>query len=171
MAIRDRLKGLTPRDEQVLRLVGAHLGALASRDLAARCRAGLEHSSQAWAVSSMAQESGIAIIAVDPAHTSKWGAQLWQQPLTSNNRKTSRHDAASIAIGRRAQGHAIRRRTTPPRDDQSDRRGHRSVQAEPGALGREGPRPHPRSTDTIRAARTQPQRGQPARPPPFGARG
>jgi len=44
VAIRDRLKGLTAQDEQVLRLVGAHLGVLASRDLAVRCRAGLEHS-------------------------------------------------------------------------------------------------------------------------------
>ncbi|WP_433510783.1 hypothetical protein ACQP2T_43970 [Nonomuraea sp. CA-143628] len=49
VAIRDRLKGLTAQDEQVLRLVGAHLGVLASRDLAVRCRAGLEHSPQAWA--------------------------------------------------------------------------------------------------------------------------
>ncbi|MEV1243794.1 IS200/IS605 family accessory protein TnpB-related protein, partial [Nonomuraea sp. NPDC049750] len=49
VAVRDRLKGLTARDEQVLRRVGAHLGVLASRDLAVRCRAGLGHSAQAWA--------------------------------------------------------------------------------------------------------------------------
>ncbi|MEU7854071.1 IS200/IS605 family accessory protein TnpB-related protein [Nonomuraea sp. NPDC049141] len=108
-------------------------------------------------LSSMAQTAGISVIAVDPAYTSKWGAQHWQQPLTSTNRKTSRHDAASIAIGRRAQGHAIRRRTTPPRDDQSDRRGHRSVQAGPEVLGREGPRlriPGPRTRSAL------PGRGQ-----------
>src|ERR1044072_7677504 len=49
VAVRDRLKGLTVEDEHVLRLVGAHLGVLASWDLAVRCRAGLGHSAQAWA--------------------------------------------------------------------------------------------------------------------------
>jgi len=88
-------------------------------------------------LTSMADATGIAIIAVDPAYTSKWGAQHWQRPTTSTTRKTSRHDAASIAIGRRAQGHPIRRRTAPPHDDRSDRRGHRTVQARPAALGRE----------------------------------
>ncbi|MGX1503112.1 UNVERIFIED_CONTAM: IS605 OrfB family transposase [Streptomyces graminofaciens] len=50
VAVRDRLKGLTPEDEEVLRLVGAHLGSLASRDLKARCVEGLEHSAESWAV-------------------------------------------------------------------------------------------------------------------------
>ncbi|MGW7290717.1 IS200/IS605 family accessory protein TnpB-related protein, partial [Streptomyces sp. NPDC054847] len=88
-------------------------------------------------LTSMADRTGMTIIAVDPAYTSKWGAQHWQKPLTSATRKTSRHDAAGIAIGRRAQGHPIRRRTTPPPHDQSDRAGHRTVQADPGTLGRE----------------------------------
>ncbi|MCT7351574.1 transposase [Streptomyces sp. 15-116A] len=92
-------------------------------------------------LTSMADQMGITVIAVDPAYTSKWGAQHWQQPLTSTTRKTTRHDAASIAIGRRAQGHPIRRRTAPPRIHQSDGYGHRIVQAGPVALGREGPRP------------------------------
>ncbi|MZF87360.1 IS200/IS605 family accessory protein TnpB-related protein [Streptomyces sp. SID5643] len=92
-------------------------------------------------LTSMADQTGIAIIAVDPAYTSKWGAQHWQQPLSTPTRKTSRHDAASIAIGRRAQGHPIRRRTAPPRAHQSDVHGHRTVQARPETLGREGPRP------------------------------
>ncbi|EFL25427.1 transposase, OrfB family protein [Streptomyces himastatinicus ATCC 53653] len=92
----------------------------------------------------MAAEQNIAIVAVDPAYTSRWGAQHWQQPLTTSNRKVSRHDAASIAIGRRALGHPIRRRTTPPHDDQSDRAGHRTAQARPDTRRREEPRPrHP----------------------------
>ncbi|MFG2566599.1 IS200/IS605 family accessory protein TnpB-related protein [Streptomyces sp. NPDC048567] len=90
---------------------------------------------------SMAAEHGLAIIAVDAAYTSRWGAQHWQKPLTTPHRKMSRHDAAGIAIGRRALGHPIRRRTTPPRAHQSDAHGHRTVQAAPGAPGREGPRP------------------------------
>ncbi|MGW1544522.1 IS200/IS605 family accessory protein TnpB-related protein [Streptomyces sp. NPDC002309] len=92
-------------------------------------------------LTSMADATGIAVIAVDPAYTSKWGAQHWQKPLAAPRRKTTRHDAASIAIGRRAQGHPIRRRTTPPRAHQSDAHGHRTVQADRRAPGREGPRP------------------------------
>lgn len=90
---------------------------------------------------SMAAELGMTIVAVDPAYTSRWGAQHWQKPLTSNNRTTTRHDAAAVAIGRRALGHPIRRRTAPPPHDRSDRVGHRTVQAAPVAPGREGPRP------------------------------
>ncbi|MFJ9589994.1 IS200/IS605 family accessory protein TnpB-related protein [Streptomyces acidicola] len=104
---------------------------------------------------SMAAELGIPIVAVDPAYTSKWGAQHWQKPLTSNNRKTTRHDAAAVAIGRRALGHPIRRRTAPPPAHRSDEQGHRTVQAEPVAPGREEPRPRipgPR-TRSVRAGR------------------
>ncbi|WP_374116233.1 hypothetical protein [Streptomyces sp. CoH27] len=46
---RDRLKGLTGEDKKVLRLVGDLLGKLASRDLRARCAAGLEHDTERWA--------------------------------------------------------------------------------------------------------------------------
>ncbi|MDT0544109.1 transposase [Streptomyces lonegramiae] len=104
---------------------------------------------------SMAAELGITIIAVDPAHTSKWGAQHWHKPLTTKTRKTTRHDAAAVAIGRRALGHPIRRRTAPPRTHQSDECGHRTVQAPPGTPGREGNRPRipgPR-TRSVRAGR------------------
>ncbi|MET7892923.1 IS200/IS605 family accessory protein TnpB-related protein [Streptomyces mirabilis] len=92
-------------------------------------------------LTSMADQTDIAIIAVDPAYTSRWGAQHWQKPLTSSNRKTTRHDAAAVAIGRRAQGHPIRRRTAPPPHDQSDRAGHRTVQARPDIPRREETRP------------------------------
>ncbi len=49
VSVRDRLKGLTPRDETVLRVVGAHLGSLASTDLAARCLDGTGHGKDSWA--------------------------------------------------------------------------------------------------------------------------
>ncbi|MET8240251.1 IS200/IS605 family accessory protein TnpB-related protein [Streptomyces sp. NPDC005078] len=90
---------------------------------------------------SMAAEQGLAVVAVDPAYTSMWGAQHWQKPLATPRRKMSRHDAAGIAIGRRALGHPVRRRTAPPPHDRSDRAGHRTAQAEPGDRGREGTRP------------------------------
>ncbi|WP_189986376.1 transposase [Streptomyces spinoverrucosus] len=104
---------------------------------------------------SMAAELGITIVAVDPAYTSKWGAQHWQKPLTSKTRKITRHDAAAVAIGRRALGHPIRRRMAPPPHDRSDRVGHRTVQARPGTPGREGNRPRIPGTRTrsVRAGR------------------
>ncbi|WP_330286032.1 IS200/IS605 family accessory protein TnpB-related protein [Streptomyces sp. NBC_00576] len=92
-------------------------------------------------LASMADQTGIAVIAVDPAYTSRWGAQHWQKPLTTTTRTTTRHDAAAVAIGRRAQGHPIRRRTTPPPAHRRDEQGHRTVQARSGGLGREGTRP------------------------------
>ncbi|WP_406215467.1 IS200/IS605 family accessory protein TnpB-related protein [Streptomyces canus] len=92
-------------------------------------------------LTSMAHQSGIAVVAVDPAYTSRWGALHWQKPLTTTTRKTTRHDAAAVAIGRRAQGHPIRRRTAPPPVHRSDEQGHRTVQAGPGVPGREGTRP------------------------------
>ncbi|MFC7964225.1 IS200/IS605 family accessory protein TnpB-related protein [Streptomyces cinereoruber] len=104
---------------------------------------------------SMCAEAGLGVIAVDPAYTSRWGAEHWQKPLTTTHRKTSRHAAASVAIGRRALGHPIRRRTAPPPHDQSDRAGHRTAQAGPGDRGREGDRPRvpgPR-TRSVRAER------------------
>ncbi|MDX2881067.1 IS200/IS605 family accessory protein TnpB-related protein [Streptomyces ipomoeae] len=106
-------------------------------------------------LASMAAELGIPVIAVDPAYTSRWGAQHWQKPLTSKNRKTTRHHAAAVAIGRRALGHPVRRRTAPPPAHRSDEQGHRTVQARPAAPGREGTRPRipgPR-TRSMRAGR------------------
>jgi IS605 OrfB family transposase len=100
---------------------------------------------------SMAAELGITIVAVDPAYTSKWGAEHWQKPLTGKNRNATRHDAAAVAIGRRAVGHPIRRRTTPPPAHQSDEQGHRTVQTDSAAPARKGTRPRiPGPPDTIR---------------------
>ncbi|MET8533230.1 IS200/IS605 family accessory protein TnpB-related protein [Streptomyces sp. NPDC005065] len=106
---------------------------------------------------SMAAEHGLSVVAVDPAYTSMWGAQHWQKPLATPRRKMSRHDAAGIAIGRRALGHRVRRRTAPPPHDRSDRAGHRTAQAGPGTRGREGIRPP--TTDR-----------PPGGPPPSGKR-
>ncbi|MGW3738408.1 IS200/IS605 family accessory protein TnpB-related protein [Streptomyces sp. NPDC005148] len=106
---------------------------------------------------SMAAEHGLSVVAVDPAYTSLWGAQHWQKPLTTPRRKMSRHDAAGIAIGRRALGHPVRRRTAPPPHDQSDRAGHRTAQTGPSDRGREGTRPP--ATDR-----------PPGGPPPSGKR-
>jgi IS605 OrfB family transposase len=91
---------------------------------------------------SMATEAGIAVIAVDPAYTSKWGAQHWQKPLAAHHPQTTRHHAASVAIGRRALGHPIRRRVAPPQPHQSEVAEHRTTQAQSGVRERETTRHH-----------------------------
>lgn len=107
-------------------------------------------------IMSMAAEQGISIVAVDPAYTSMWGDQHWRKPLTSKTRHMTRHDAASVAIGRRALGHPVRRRTAPPRHHQSDGAGHRTVQADRSARGRQETRPPvtERAHDARRRTRT-----------------
>jgi hypothetical protein len=67
VAVRDRLKGLTAGDEEVLRLVGDHLGTLASRDLRARCTAGLEHDGERWAERKRA---------LTPESSSRWAGSV-----------------------------------------------------------------------------------------------
>ncbi|GAA3784926.1 IS200/IS605 family accessory protein TnpB-related protein [Streptomyces chiangmaiensis] len=112
---------------------------------------------------SMCTQAGLGVIAVDPAYTSIWGAEHWQKPLSTPRRPVSRHQAAGVAIGRRALGHRIRRRTTPPRRHQSDAGGYRTDQARPGDRGREETRPRipgprtrsvPPDAERTRATRT-----------------
>jgi IS605 OrfB family transposase len=91
---------------------------------------------------SMAAEQGLPVVAVDPAYTTRWGGQHWRKPLTGPRRPMTGHDAAAVAIGRRALGYPVRRRTAPPRTHQSDGDGHRAGQAGPGTRGRDGTR-HP----------------------------
>jgi len=69
----------------------------------------------------MASRRGIAIIGVDPAYTSRWGAQHWHRPLqqqTSDPATVTAHHGAAAAIGRRGLGLAIRRRPAGPRTRQ-----------------------------------------------------
>ncbi|MEO3782022.1 IS200/IS605 family accessory protein TnpB-related protein [Actinocorallia sp. B10E7] len=97
---------------------------------------------------SMAAEHDLAVVAVDAAYTSVWGAQHWQRPTSTPTRKTTRHEAASIVIGRRALGHGARRRTAPPPHHRSDGAGHRTAQAERRVPGREGTRPTRKAAQT-----------------------
>ncbi|WP_432993775.1 IS200/IS605 family accessory protein TnpB-related protein [Dactylosporangium sp. CA-233914] len=99
-------------------------------------------------LASMAAEAGITIVAVDPAYTSRWGAEHWARPTSTPTRKTTRHEAASLVIGRRAQGNPARRRTPPPARHQSDGARHRSVQARQDGPAREESRPPRTGTRT-----------------------
>jgi hypothetical protein len=60
----------------------------------------------------MAANAGLAVIAVDPAYTSRWGAEHWLGPLQERDFPVpaSGHHAAAVVIGRRALGHRARRR-------------------------------------------------------------
>jgi len=60
----------------------------------------------------MAANAGLAVIAVDPAYTSRWGREHWLTP--SHNQASpiyTGHHAAAVVIGRRALSHRARRRT------------------------------------------------------------
>ena len=58
----------------------------------------------------MAANVGLAVIAVDPAYTSRWGAEHWLLPLREQDTNATGHHAAAVVIGRRAHGHTARRR-------------------------------------------------------------
>jgi hypothetical protein len=60
----------------------------------------------------MAANAGLAVIAADPAYTSRWGAEHWLGPLRERVSPVpaSGHHAAAVVIGRRALGHRARRR-------------------------------------------------------------
>ncbi|MHB1713203.1 MAG: nuclease/transposase family protein [Acidimicrobiales bacterium] len=70
----------------------------------------------------MAYNVGVAVIAVDPAYTSKWGAQHWLAPLRAAHPQhhLTGHHAASVAIGRRGLGQRLRRRGTSARTSPED---------------------------------------------------
>jgi hypothetical protein len=70
-------------------------------------------------LTAMAARRNIAIIGVDPAYTSKWGAQHWTKPLRQQTSElVTGHHGAATAIGRRGLGLPIRRRPAGPRNGQ-----------------------------------------------------
>jgi hypothetical protein len=70
----------------------------------------------------MAANRGIFVIAVDPAYTSRWGAEHWLGSLQQFSAEASGHHCAALVIGRRGLGQRARRRggcdSTPPEDGQ-----------------------------------------------------
>jgi hypothetical protein len=110
----------------------------------------------------MASNQEIAVIAVDPAYSSRWGAEHWLAPLREQDSVTTGHHAAAVVIGRRAHGHRARRRAGVTGTDQriSFRR---ATPTAPQArhAGRDGgtrqaPRQPPRRRKTARADRDHP---------------
>jgi IS605 OrfB family transposase len=123
----------------------------------------------------MASNKGLAVIAVDPAYTSRWGSQHWLTPLRDQNAITSGHHAAAVVIGRRAYGHRARRRAGVTGADQriSRRRATPQVPQVTRAGRNGGIPPGPTAATTVAQDRPGPP-GTPTRPGsprPFGATG
>jgi len=70
----------------------------------------------------MATNRGIFVIAVDPAYTSRWGAEHWLGVLRKASAEAGGHHCAALVIARRGLGQRARRRggcdSTPPEDGQ-----------------------------------------------------
>ena len=110
----------------------------------------------------MTANAGLAVIAVDPAYTSRWAAEHWLAPLRQDNPEISGHHAAAVVIGRRALGHRARRRegVTRPRPEDRDVRAAPRAPGGQAANRKGGPRTAqrqpPRRRNTATASRDHP---------------
>jgi hypothetical protein len=110
-------------------------------------------------LTAMAARRGIAVIGVDPAYTSKWGAQHWVKPLQQQTSEpVTRHHGAATAIGRRGLGQAIRRRPAGPRNGQRTVAGTPPARPErqPDHVGRHGSSGPPPPTRWVPVPRRTP---------------
>jgi hypothetical protein len=94
----------------------------------------------------MPANAGLSVIVIDPAYTSRWGAEHWLRPLREHHPKATGHHAAAVVIGRRGLGHRARRRA-----------------AGNHAAAEEAARPAPARARSTPAAGTVPRK--PAAPP------
>ena len=121
----------------------------------------------------MTANAGLAVIVVDPAYTSRWGAQHWLAPLRTHHPQATGHHAAALVTGRRGLGHRATRRAAG--NHTAPEEAARPAQARPrttpavGLAHRKPATPRdPRHQD--RAA--SPDRGgQPGSPGPYGDAG
>jgi hypothetical protein len=110
----------------------------------------------------MTANAGLAVVAVDPAYTSRWGAEHWLVPLRQDHPEISGHHAAAVVIGRRALGHRARRRegVTRPRPEDRDVRAAPRAPGGQAANRKGGPRTAqrqpPRRRNTATASRDHP---------------
>jgi IS605 OrfB family transposase len=98
----------------------------------------------------MTHNAGLAVVAVDPAYTSRWGAEHWLAALRAQHPQTSGHHAAAVVIGRRALGHRARRRAGVTATGQR-------------TSGRRAAPRAPAATRTTRNGRPRPAQRQPPR--------
>jgi hypothetical protein len=60
----------------------------------------------------MTANAGLSVLVVDPAYSSRWGAQHWLAPLREHHSELTGHHAAALVLGRRGLGHRARTRAT-----------------------------------------------------------
>ena len=94
----------------------------------------------------MAANTHTAVIAVDPAYTSRWAAQHWLAPLRQHHPTLTGHHAAALVIGRRGLGlrapPGVRQGTYPHRQQKWLRpTGLSRPRYATGPTGRPGPKP------------------------------
>ena len=77
----------------------------------------------------MTANTGLAVVVVDPAYSSRWAAEHWLAPLRQHHPETTGHHAAALVLGRRGQGHRARRSATGNRAAPED--AARPTQARP----------------------------------------
>ena len=107
----------------------------------------------------MTANAGLHVVVVDPACSSRWGAQHWLAPLREHHPELTGHHAAALVLGRRGLGHRARRRVNGNRAAPEDAaRPARARTRKPPAAGTAKRKPAaPRDT-------RQPQRGKTGMP-------
>jgi IS605 OrfB family transposase len=105
----------------------------------------------------MTANAGLSVIVVDPAYTSRWGAEHWLAPLREHHPETTGHHAAALVIGRRGQGHRAGNRAN----------GNRAAPEDAARPARARTRNHPAAT----AAPRKPAAPRDTRQPPRGKTG
>src|SRR5579884_2200466 len=86
----------------------------------------------------MIANRGLAVIAVDPAYTSTWGAEHWLGALHNISPDATGHHAAALVIGRRGLAQRARRRERCDWTRPEDRR-HRELPTPPRGPCRQPP--------------------------------
>jgi hypothetical protein len=85
----------------------------------------------------MTANAGLSVVVVDPACTSRWGAQYWLAPLREHHPETTAHHAAALVIGRRGLGHQAGNRAAGKRAVPED--AARPARRGPGTTRQPGP--------------------------------
>jgi heme-degrading monooxygenase HmoA len=92
----------------------------------------------------MTANAGLSVIVVDPAYSSRWGAQHWLAPLREHHPKATGHHAAALVLGRRGLGHRAGRRANGNRAAPED--AARPAPARPRRPPAAGPAPRKPAT-------------------------
>ena len=92
----------------------------------------------------MTANAGLHVIVVEPAYTSRWGAEHWLRPLREHHPKATGHHAAALVTGRRGLGHRARRRAAG--NQAAPEEAARPAQARPRTRPAAGPAPRKPAT-------------------------